>query len=187
GSFNLALDGPIIYDTSASAPPWTIGGHAGASPGFANRYQYDNTVIDEVGISQRGLSAAEVQAIYNRGALGRYAIPGGQQFTLPGVFSDPDSSSWTATVNYGDGSGTQPLTLNPDHTFIIAHTYATAGQRTITVAIADDLSNTTTHSFPVSVTTPTNTAPTAVNDSFDATEDLELSVGVLGVLDNDTD
>src|SRR6185436_14168447 len=71
GSFNLALDGPIIYDTSASAPPWTIGGHAGASPGFANRYQYDNTVIDEVGISQRGLSAAEVQAIYNRGALGR--------------------------------------------------------------------------------------------------------------------
>jgi hypothetical protein len=30
---------------------------------------------------------------------------------------------WTATVDYGDGSGIQPLTLNEDKTFTLSHEY----------------------------------------------------------------
>ena len=48
-------------------------------------------------------------------------------FTLAGSFIDPGSQEgWTATVNYGDGSGVNPLTLNPNNTFTLSHTYATA-------------------------------------------------------------
>lgn len=186
GSINLASD-PIIYDSAVLATPWTIGGHSGLPFGFANHYFADDALIDEVGIYQRGLSAGQVAAIFNQGPLGRYTIPGGQSFSLPGAFVDADSSSWTATVDYGDGSGTQPLTLNLDQTFTISHVYATAGQRTITVAVTDDSSNTTPHSLVVNVTTPTNTPPVAVDDAFNATEDVQLTVNALGVLANDTD
>jgi VCBS repeat-containing protein len=183
GAIGLSTS-PIAYDL---ATPWTIGGHPGGSFGFANHYYGDGGKIDEVGIYQRGLSGTEVQSIYAQGTLGRYTIPGGQQFSLPGSFRDPDSSSWTATVDYGDGTGTQPLSLNPDHTFSLAHTYVTAGVRTITASITDDLGNTTPHSLVVNVTTPTNTAPVANDDSWTVNEDATFNVAAAGVLANDVD
>ncbi|MCE9528620.1 MAG: tandem-95 repeat protein [Planctomycetales bacterium] len=183
GSIGLSTS-PIAYDL---ATPWTIGGHPGGSFGFANHYYGDGGLIDEVGIYQRGLSTGDVQSIYTQGTLGRYTIPGGQQFSLPGSFQDPDSSSWTANVDYGDGTGTQSLLLNPDHTFSLAHTYATAGVRTITASITDDLGNTTPHSLVVNVTTPTNTAPVASDDAWSVNEDATLNVAAAGVLANDVD
>ncbi|HEY1598691.1 MAG TPA: right-handed parallel beta-helix repeat-containing protein, partial [Pirellulales bacterium] len=42
----------------------------------------------------------------------------GDTYTSSGSFVDPDvGDSWTATVNYGDGTGDQPLSLNADQTF----------------------------------------------------------------------
>src|SRR5581483_12471170 len=54
-----------------------------------------------------------------------------------GRFSDPGEETWAATVDYGDGSGQQPLALNPDKTFSLSHTYADSGQYTVTVTVAD--------------------------------------------------
>ena len=51
----------------------------------------------------------------------------GSSYTATGSFSDTGATSWTATVDYGDGSGTQPLTLNPDQTFNLSHSYADNG------------------------------------------------------------
>ena len=62
----------------------------------------------------------------------------GEPFALSWSFTDNDAStSWTATVNYGDGSGTQALALNPDKTFSLAHSYA-PGTYDITVVVTDD-------------------------------------------------
>jgi hypothetical protein len=55
-----------------------------------------------------------------------------------GSFADPDSTSWTATVNYGDGSGAQPLVAQADKTFTLSHIYADDGTYTITVDVVDD-------------------------------------------------
>jgi Tol biopolymer transport system component len=47
-----------------------------------------------------------------------------QPLRLTWEFSDNDSTMWTATVDWGDGSGTQPLALNANKTFLLDHLYA---------------------------------------------------------------
>src|SRR5262249_30580575 len=51
----------------------------------------------------------------------------GATFASTDSFTDPDPDTWTATVDYGDGSGAQPLALNADKTFSLQHVYATSG------------------------------------------------------------
>jgi VCBS repeat-containing protein len=66
-------------------------------------------------------------------------IDEGVVFTRTGSFTDPGSmDTWTATVNYGDGSGTQALTLNPDKTFSLSHVFGDNGTYSVTVRVQDD-------------------------------------------------
>src|SRR5262249_18476150 len=57
----------------------------------------------------------------------------GGTFSRMGSFTDPDSTSWTTTVDYGDGSGQQSLTLSSNHTFSLSHLYGDNGNFTVTV------------------------------------------------------
>jgi predicted extracellular nuclease len=61
----------------------------------------------------------------------------GSTFTRSGSFTDPGADTWTATVDYGDGSGVQPLLLN-DKTFVLSHVYANEGIYTVVVTVTDD-------------------------------------------------
>jgi len=51
-----------------------------------------------------------------------------------GSFSDSADSSWTATVDYGDGSGVRPLALALKF-FTLSHTYTASGRWTVTVRV----------------------------------------------------
>ncbi len=62
----------------------------------------------------------------------------GSAFSATAAFTDPGADTWTASVDYGDGSGVQPLTLNPDKTFTLNHAYADNGIFTVTVRVQDD-------------------------------------------------
>ena len=53
----------------------------------------------------------------------------GTAFTLAGSFADPGADLWSATVNYGDGTGDLPLALAADGSFTLDHAYDTAGER----------------------------------------------------------
>jgi PKD repeat protein len=55
-----------------------------------------------------------------------------------GFFTDPGADVWAAAVSYGDGSGVQPLALNPDKTFAFSHAYAIGGTYAIQVCVSDD-------------------------------------------------
>ncbi|HEX4997947.1 MAG TPA: Ig-like domain-containing protein, partial [Terriglobia bacterium] len=67
------------------------------------------------------------------------AIDEGTLFSRTGSFSDVGTLDvWTATIDYGDGSGAQTLQLNPDHSFSLSHVYADNGVYTATVRVADD-------------------------------------------------
>jgi PKD repeat protein len=70
------------------------------------------------------------------------AIPGatllpGETYSANGSFIDPGADAWSATVDYGDGSGTSALPLNAK-TFSLSHVYANPGTFTVTVKVSDD-------------------------------------------------
>lgn len=75
----------------------------------------------------------------------------GDTLTRLGAFSDTGSSSWTATVDYGDGSGVQPLTLD-GHDFELRHTYTEPGTHLVKVRVVDDGGLSGTAIFAVTVT-----------------------------------
>ncbi|WP_411280084.1 M12 family metallopeptidase [Gemmatimonas sp.] len=92
----------------------------------------DGTLTDDATTSLTVLNAPPV---VNAGANG--ARNEGQQFTQYGSFTDAGTDTWTATVDYGDGSGEQALTLT-GKTFTLAHTYIDNGNYIITVTVSDD-------------------------------------------------
>jgi PKD repeat protein len=61
----------------------------------------------------------------------------GSLFTSSGTFTDPGSDTWTAMVDYGDGTGWQPLELD-GQSFTLAHVYPNDGQYLLRVAVMDD-------------------------------------------------
>jgi len=65
----------------------------------------------------------------------------GETYQEAGSFADPGSDTWTALVDYGDGSGVQPLALT-GKSFALSHTYITAGNYRVSVTIHDDDSET---------------------------------------------
>ena len=86
-------------------------------------------------------------------------------------FSDQDAStSWSATVDYGDGSGSAALALAADKTFLLDHLYK-PGSYVASVVVTDDAGASGSGSLRVTVT---NVAPTVqlggpVDLSFDPT------------------
>ncbi len=65
----------------------------------------------------------------------------GQTLRLDGSYLDDDSTDWTATVDYGDGSGTAALILDKvSRTFTLEHTYSSSSPTpfTLTVRIQDN-------------------------------------------------
>jgi hypothetical protein len=64
-------------------------------------------------------------------------IDEGSTFSGSGSFTDPGADTWTATVDYGDGSGVQSLALEAGKTFTLSHVYADDGVYTVTVTVTD--------------------------------------------------
>ncbi|MEP6693740.1 MAG: PKD domain-containing protein [Chloroflexota bacterium] len=85
------------------------------------------------------------------GLVSTVDLPFSRTLDVAGTFTDPGSSeTYSATVNYGDGTGTQVLALGPydasplvGGSFALHHTYATAGAYTVTVTVSDGRGGTT--------------------------------------------
>jgi PKD repeat protein len=60
----------------------------------------------------------------------------GETYSTSGSFTDPGVDTWSATVDYGDGSGTQVLALQ-NKTFSLSHTYTAVGTFTTTASVFD--------------------------------------------------
>ncbi|MBW3539574.1 MAG: right-handed parallel beta-helix repeat-containing protein, partial [Planctomycetes bacterium] len=159
--------------------------------GWDTAHDWDGQ-IDELAIYSRVLTAAEVEAIYTVGSAGKGSatttvtvanvapvVAAGADstasaegvFTGSGSFIDPGTDVWTATVDYGDGSGTQPLVLNADKTFNLSHAYGAIGTYTTTVTVSDDDGGTDDDQALVTVEGTTFTVDTTA-DVVDNTDGL---------------
>ncbi len=116
----------------------------------------------------REIAEPNVAPAVNVGTNGN--IPAGSVFTQAGSFSDSDSLSWVATVDWGDGSSVESLSLI-DMTFMLNHAYLNTGIFTVIVTIFDDggeqgvdtLTVTVTDATPPVVTPPSNIVVTPVD------------------------
>jgi hypothetical protein len=75
----------------------------------------------------------------------------GNNFTGGGSFTDPGSGPWTGTVDYQDGAGVEPLSLNEDKTFSLDHTYGSAGVYDVSVVITSEAGKTGSSTVEVTV------------------------------------
>ncbi|HEX6370500.1 MAG TPA: DNA/RNA non-specific endonuclease [Longimicrobium sp.] len=144
-SVTLSAAGSSDPDGDALTYEWSFGDGAegtGASPShtYADNGTYQVTVIvtDPYGAADTAtttvtvMNVAPVVAAFAGGSLLQ-----GETYAAAGSFGDPGADTWTATVDYGDGSGAQPLALNGDG-FSLSHRYTAAGTFTVTVRVTDD-------------------------------------------------
>jgi hypothetical protein len=75
----------------------------------------------------------------------------GLLFQRQGWFADPGADTWTATVDYGDGAGAQPLALD-GHQFVLKHQYQAKGTYHVVVTVRDDDGGIGTASVAIRVT-----------------------------------
>lgn len=150
---------------SVASPPARC---TAASPShiYADNGSYTVTLVVNDGFATHSTTATatitNVVPVVSAGADA--SVNEGVAFARGGSFTDPGADSWTATVDYGDGSGVQPLAL-AGKTFALAHTYVDNGPFTITVRVTDDDGGTGTDAVTMNVV---NVAPT-VNAGPDAT------------------
>ena len=117
-------------------PEWTPVPGAGWAVGEASGWE--NAGVFE----QNGFFLTSLDYLGNQAPAVTINPPGsileGDTFTGWGSFIDRGVNTWTATVDYGDGGGPQPLALNPGQSFQLGHTYSANGTYGVKVAVTDD-------------------------------------------------
>jgi endonuclease G len=99
-------------------------------------YQVALVVTDNGGATNAATTSVSVSNVAPVVAFSGATILRGESYTASGTFTDPGTDVWTATVSYGDGSGTSALALT-GKAFALQHTYGATGVQTVTVTVSD--------------------------------------------------
>ena len=108
---------------------------------FSDAYTVTATVIDDDTGSGTGTTLVNVNNVEPMVDADTFLIVAiqTQVATSTGVFSDVGSQdTHTGTVDFGEGAGPQPLTLNSGDTYDLSHVYPDVGLFTVNVEICDD-------------------------------------------------
>jgi hypothetical protein len=140
---------------------WTVGGATvGNGPALSYAFPDDGAytvrlvVTDPSGAADTTsatVSIANVSPTVD-GFAGAVLILG-ERYTTAGSFTDPGADAWSATVDYGDGSGASALSL-AGRSFALGHDYGVAGTFRVTVRVADGDGGFATSTAAVVVQTP---------------------------------
>ncbi|MBE3137895.1 MAG: PKD domain-containing protein [Thermoplasmata archaeon] len=155
----------------------------------AGAYQINITIVDDNGGEASAIWEINVDgdlALVEAGPDG--VIDEGSMFVSVGFLAD-DSGTYTAQVDYGDGTGAQELLLNLGNTFDLQHLYCDNGVYTVLVTAFNEGKEWESDSAIVTVN---NVAPTIESMSGPPTDPIRLGnaiylVGVFtdpGVLDS---
>lgn len=141
----LSAAGSSDPDGDALTYEWSFGDGAegtGEAPTHTyadnGNYQVRVIVTDPYGAADTATTTVTVMNVAPAvAAFAGGSLLQGETYAAAGSFGDPGADEWTAMVDYGDGSGAQPLALYGNG-FSLSHTYAAAGTFTVTVRVTDD-------------------------------------------------
>jgi hypothetical protein len=145
------------------AGPVPSGGAIDTSSPGAQAFTVD--AADQVGNTAALTVAYVVNAPPVVTAGGDATIAEGDRLARSGSFVDPDPNVWTVSVDYGDGSGLQPLPVS-GQTFDLSHVYAQDGVYTVSVLVADGAGGSGSDTLTVTVL---NVLPAIVGPVLDRT------------------
>ncbi|MEQ9408902.1 MAG: CARDB domain-containing protein, partial [Fuerstiella sp.] len=180
-SYLWDLDGDNVFgETGVNA---TLGDEVGLSP------EFDASLLDgpdsrtvklrvtdsfgAVGENTVTVSVTNVVPAFEAGPNENLVPADSGVFSRTNVaFTDPGLADvHTVTVNFGDNTGDQTVTLaSGARSFDLGHTYSTEGQFVVNVTVSDDDDDVATDSFVVDVVL--NTAPEAATDSDPAANEV---------------
>ena len=191
GPFTGTEGSPVSMSGATSSDPdgdaltyrWSFGdGTTATGPDVSHTYVQDGSYsVRLIARDVRGLedtvtttaSIANVAPVI--ASLAGATLLAGETYTATGSFTDPGSDPWTATVDYGDGSGVNSLALT-GKTFALSHTYPAAGTFTVTVRVSDD-DVTSSRTSTVTVLAPAQAVGNAIALVDALAEDGKLDAG----------
>lgn len=140
----LNASGSTDADGSIVSWDWTFGdASTGAGQSASHTYaRYGDYTVrlittDNDGLADTAVTTVHVAAVAPViGSITGAQIIAGQTYGASSSFSDVGAGPWTATVDYGDGSGAMPLSLSGS-SFTLSHAYGMHGTFTVTVRISD--------------------------------------------------
>jgi DNA/RNA endonuclease G (NUC1) len=168
GTVAMSAAGSLDPNGSVVGYAWSFGdGTTATGASVTHTYTQDGTysvqltITDNDGLTDTLITTAIVANVAPTvdGFAGAALLPG-EPYAASGTFSDPGTDLWTATVDYGDGTGAQALALS-GKSFALAHAYRAAGTFTVTVQVSDDHA-TSAATQAVTVTSQADAARTAI-------------------------
>jgi chitodextrinase len=153
GPYSAQEGAPVVFDGSASSDPdgdeltysWDFGDGTtgtGVAPTHVyadnGTYNVSLTVNDGTKSDTQGTTAEIANVAPTVGPLVASVIVGpvGMEVSTTATFSDPGADTYTASIDWGDG------TIEPAHAATSpvtdAHTYTAAGVYTVTLTVTDD-------------------------------------------------
>ncbi|MEP6691841.1 MAG: DNA/RNA non-specific endonuclease [Gemmatimonadaceae bacterium] len=141
------------FNGSASSDPdndpltyaWTFGDGSsgtGATPSHTyadnGTYTVTLTVSDPAGATSSATSTISVTNVAPMAhSFALATILRGESYTASTTFTDPGADTWTASVDYGDGTGAQATAVG-SRAITLSHRYTAAGTFIVAVTITDD-------------------------------------------------
>jgi DNA/RNA endonuclease G (NUC1) len=153
GTAGLDEGGSASFDASGSLDPngtvvsysWDFGDGGSAEGASVSHvfaqdgvYQVTVTTTDNDGLTDSASISVSVSNVAPvLAGIPDGTLDAGDAYTVTGSFTDPGADTWTATVDWGDGSAPSQAIVT-GHEFSLVHVYDAAGTYAVSVTLADD-------------------------------------------------
>ena len=187
GTATFSASGSLDTNGAIVSYEWNFGdGASGSGASATHTFAQDGsfvvtlTVTDGDGLTDTASLTVTVSNVAPAvAAIPDATVQAGAAYTVSGSFTDPGADTWTATVDFGDGTAPEQAILTA-RSFSLAHVYRAAGTFTVAVTIADDDGSvSSTHTVTVSTPAPALAQALALVDQLVASGKLSRGLGQL--------
>jgi ELWxxDGT repeat protein len=174
-TFDWDMDGDGTYEMAGLGVPnatFSAAGLDGPGSRIVRVRATDATGV--VAVDEATVQVANVAPVVAAGRDATLVL--GQALDRSVTFTDPGPDTWTATVDFGDGSAPASLVL-AGRSLTLTHSYAAIGDYTLTVIVTDDDGGSGSDSFVVAVSETATLIGGLIEEIEDLLDDGTLKPG----------